>query len=440
MASTETFGISTDFVPESDADGYGMDSMARAWGSDLNAITSMKSAGASITMETPGAANARYGPKIWQLPYLAHNTLSVLGQKNYESGKRAMLTRSIARNTSAGVVRNNYLTTPAIPEYVQLLEPYKVYSITRTMPLGFAKLGEQGRDDTVDYDQYIMGEGETLTWSEDNDVLRRIEDAPIVGLGSLPQGSAGPITSTERVGFESIERIISNSTEAGFLPDTYAIPWYNSGTAIMSSSGTDLSAYRGQHATQTGTMLDAYVDANYTAGTTSGEATLRELDLTMMDTAYFQTMPYWGTGDNKLSNKAWVTRYDTEQKLSGLIGPYQRLLGTEFINTTVNGVTTAPGRGAGMSVSTYLGLPIIPDNNVESGTVADTNIDAQTGVGRVYLLDQNSIYMAPFIAPRVNATDNPIMAQSINRMMVMDYHAEVQCTKFKSLAKIIHLQ
>ncbi len=427
------YGISLDNGVSS-ADRDLIPSMDRAWGPSFKLRDSFKSAGNSINIDTPGAANAKYGPYMFMLPYIQHNALAVMGQKPYESGRRVQMSLSLSSSTSAGTVRNGYLTTPEIGTYAQILEPYKLYSLTRTMPLGVAKLGEDGRDDLVDWDNFLKNEATTLVVNEDQDVLRRIEDAPIVGLGSVPMGSGTSITSTERVGFESIERIISNATEAAFLPDTYAIPWYNS-TSTFSGSGTNLAAYRGQTGT-TASMIDSYVDANYTPETTTGAATLRPLTLDMIDAAIFATMPYWGTGDNKLNNKAIVTGYDTIQKISGMSSGMQRFFGWEGLNLTVNGINTVPGRQTGVMANTYQGVPLIPDYNVNRGTVAAPT----SGIGRMYGIDQDSLFVGPLMQPRVTTSDNAIMNQSVNRMAVFDYHAEVQAVKFKSLFKIIHCE
>lgn len=427
------YGITVDGVTDSVEQGL-MASMDRAWGSSFKLRDSYKSAGASINIDTPGAANAKYGPYIWKLPYMQHNALAVLGQKPYESGRRVQMSTSLTAASSAGVVRNGYLTPPQIGSYAQILEPYKLYSITRTMPLGVAKLGEDGRDDLVDWENFLQSESQTFVLNQDQDVLRRIEDAPLVGLGSVPMGSGTAITSTERVGFESIERIISNAAEAAFLPNTYAIPWYNSGS-VFSGSGTDLSAYRGNSAAA-GSMIDSYVDANYDAGTTSGAATLRPLTLDMIDTMVMTCMPFWSNGENKVANKAIITGYDTIQKISGMSQGLQRFFGWEGVNITVNGINTVPGRQTGFMVNTYNGIPLVPDYNVNRGTVAS----ATSGVGRMYLLDQDSIFVGPLMQPRVNVSENPIMNQSVNRTAVLDYHAEVQAVRLKPLGKILHTE
>lgn len=427
------YGISSDILPSDTDDGI-IASMDRAWTPSIMNTTKLASAGVMVDMTTPGAANARFGPYIFVLPYIQHNALAVLGQKPYQSGVRLITDLSIASTTSAGVVRDNVLTSATTPSFAQLLEPYKNYMAIRKMPIGFVQLGADKRDDVVDWENFLKTESQTFVWNQDVDVLRRIEDAPIVGLGSVAPGES--ITSTERVGFESIERIVSNASEAAHLPDTYAIPWYNS-TTLMSGANTNLATYRGQSAAA-GSMFDSYVDSNYTESDTAGAATLRPLTMDMMDSMIYACMPYWNNGNNETGGKAFITDYTALQKIGGIIGANNRLLGWEGVNYSVNGVNTVPGRKTGLMVSHYNGIPIIPDYNVEKG-VAGEAIGSQSGIGRIYLVDQNTLYMAPEIQPQVETTDSAFVAGGLNRAAMFKYWAELQCRNFKGQGKIIHI-
>ena len=49
------------------------------------------------------------------------------------------------------------------------------------MNLGMTDIGEKGIDDVLTWQQQVTNETDTWLYAQNNDVLRRVEDAPIVG-------------------------------------------------------------------------------------------------------------------------------------------------------------------------------------------------------------------------------------------------------------------
>lgn len=409
-----------------------------SWQKDIDDVDRFKADGtAGIT--TNAMFNAIYGPRAYNLAYNRYNALAALGDKAYYTGVRFQLDLSSkdANNkiVSPGVIRGGFRGAPKIAKYATVEEPYKVNEWNFAMEFGMIAIN--GIDDVLKWEQQM--EFETKTWlnAMNCDVLRRAEDAPIVGQGQFPVGSGQVITSTERVGLESIERIISNSDEAQYLPATYVVPWYVTPN-LPSSDGNALVPYRDR----TNAAFDAtsdnnfnsYVDQNYTSGTTTGQATMRQLNLSMIDNMFNTCMPYWE--DNRTAGKVLITGYDTMTKLQAILQPQQRYQGTQMAQMTVNGISTVEGRDTGFQVASYNGVPILPDKNVARGDISD----ATAGVGRIYLVDTDNLSRGHLKSTVVTVSDNTIMVGSYNRLCNMYDLSEIQCTGFRGQGKILHLK
>ena len=409
------------------------DVYASSWQNDIEAVERMKSAG-TAGINTSGAFNAIYGPRIFNLAYNRHNTLAALGVKPYFTGVRFQQDLSLGGTDNCGVIRGGYRTSPKLADYATVEEPYKVCQHNFAMEFGMVAIDKV--DDVLKWEQQMDFEGKTWLNNMNGQVLQRAEDAPVVGLGEKVDGTAG--SSTERVGLESIERIISNSFEAQYLPSTYAVPWYQA-QKLPSSDGSVLAKYRDSQASgfdaNSDNNFNSYVDANYKSGTTTGEAEeMRQLTLSMIDNMFNTVMPYWD--ENSTSGKVLITGYDTMTKLQALLQPQQRYIGTTFAKMTVNGISTVEGVGTGFQVASYNGVPILPDRMVGRGDVTDKN----AGVGRIYLLDTENIGRGSLKETVVNVSDNPLVTGSYNRLCNMYSLSEIQATNFRGQGKIIAIR
>ena len=413
-----------------------------AWRKDVDALEKLASDG-TVGITTSAAFNAYYGPKVFNLAYNRHNTLAALGAKPYFTGVRFQQELSSAgMTTNGGVIRGGYRRAPKIATYATVEEPYKVNEWNFAMEFGMIAIN--GIDDVLKWEQQMDLEAKTWLNKINEQILTKIESAPCVGIGQFPADSASVITSTERVGLESIERIISNSDEAQYVPSGYAVPWYINPN-LPSSDGNALTPYRdsanASFSATSDNNFNSYVDANYTSGTTVGESTNRQLNLSMIDNMFNTCMPFWE--DNGVEGKVLITGYDTMTKLQAILQPQQRYQDAVFAKMSVNGISTVEGRGAGFQVASYNGVPILPDRQVPKGTVtkpSSTAVLNNDGVGRIYLVDTANLARGIAKATTINISDNPLVTDVYSRVCNMYDLSELQCTGFRGQGKIIHLK
>lgn len=420
------------------------DVFTQSWGRDMESFEKNKGSTGTVGIDTAGAMNAIYGPFLQNLAYNQHNTFAVLGQKPYKTGRRFQSDLSMGQSATSGIVRGGFAPTPNYGEYVQVEMPYKVLAKRQAMNLGYTEIGDKSIDDVMVWSDFFALEGKTWLYSINNDVLRPVDSARVVGLGSAIGGGVDPgaKNANEYIGLESIDRIISNFDEGGHInggsaADVKNVPWAMATQMPSTDSAAALAKFRNPDVT--GAVADnnfnCYVDANYTAGADDGSASLRQLDLAIMDNLFMSCMPYWD--QNKTTGKAIVTRYDTLQHIQTLLQPQQRYLGQVAAQFDVNGVSTVPGRDTGFMVATYNGVPLVPDLMVSGGTAADHS----TGVGDIFLLDSETIFNGMLSAPQVNISQNPIITGRYTRLCDMYQICEVQVAgAFKGLGKIKHLQ
>lgn len=210
-----------------------------SWSDDMGKMEKAKGTG-TVGITTDGAMNAIYGPYIQNLAYNKHNTLAVLGQKPYKTARRFQEGLSMSASASSGVVRGGYAPQPVYGNYVQFEMPYKVMAHRFAMNIGMSEIGEKGIDDVMTWQNQFDFEGDTWLYAMNNDVLKPVEEAPTTGQGSVAPGSADS-PSTEIVGLESIERIISNASEGAFVPAKYNVPWRMTTDASQKMPSTDSS-------------------------------------------------------------------------------------------------------------------------------------------------------------------------------------------------------
>ena len=424
------------------------DVFSYSWGKDINAFEKNKGSG-SVGIDTAGAMNAIYGPYLQNLAYNQHNTMAAMGQMPYKTGRRFQADLSLAQTASTGVVRGGFAPQPTYGTYEQVEMPYKVNAKRQAMNLGYTDIGDKSIDDVMTWEDFFALEGKTWLWSMNNDILRPVTSARLVGQGSANDGgisttSTDPLYAqrTEYIGYESIDRIISNYTEGGFINGNSAtsvlnVPWALDVQMPSTDSAAALAKYRNPAVTGAvaNNNFNCYVDENYTASTTSGAATLRQLDLAMLDSLFLSCMPYWD--QNSTRGKALITRYDTLQHIQTLLQPQQRYQGFAAAQMDVNGVKTVEGQNTGFQVATYNGVPLLPDLMVQGGTVGNSYAD---GVGDIFLIDSDIISKGVIQAPVVEISQNPIMTGRYTRLCDMHEIGEVQVKgMFKGLGKIKHI-
>jgi hypothetical protein len=130
-----------------------------------------------------------------------------------------------------------------------------------------------------------------------------------------------------------------------------------------------------------------------------------------------------------VENKVIITGYDTLERIQQLIQAQQRFVGTTRVQMTVNGVQTVAGTEAGFDVSSYKGVPIIPDNNVLQDTLS-----------RIYTLDLDNIHVGVLSPIQYLESGDFFANDKIGKEGLYYMHGEIVCTKFKAQGKVRDLQ
>lgn len=420
------------------------DVYALTWGHDSGNISRIKetSGEGAIGISTPGAANAVYGPQLSQLAYNRLNAFAVFGQEPYRMGWRVEPEHAVGRATVAGTIRGGMVPTPTLPKYAQLAWPFKIAATSVALDLGMTEVGERGTDDVALWKDVIMNHGRGFLNNLNMQILQRVEDAPVTGtgLGDLNHASG----ATQRVGFESLERILSNASEAQYLPDTYAVPWYANDDNQIADSRSDMPRYRSQDSYANLGLSDPMglddpmggnVIHNYKEGTKIGEAeeytTITQNSISQL---YHSCAQWWD--DQSTQGKAFIMGMDSLQKLTAQSSANQRFLNTEYVQFGVGGSKTLEGRDIGFPVASAFGIPIIPEPMMGRGD----GKDADFGVGRVMLCDLDAIKRFTLRDMQIRVTNDPLIVGSYNRLGNLFFMGEMVAKKFKTSGKLIHIQ
>ena len=137
-------------------------------------------------------------------------------------------------------------------------------------------------------------------------------------------------------------------------------------------------AYNLTYADRTAGTWNAGASVQYNSGTG------RDLSLNLLDNAIMNIRKNGGEPNLILMG------HDQYFKLERLLNSQQRYLGQEEFEVGVGDERTFPGTRTGLILSTYLGIPILTDNDVP---VSVSSADAVLGQN-VYVLDTDSIEIA----------------------------------------------
>lgn len=420
------------------------DVYALTWGHDAGNISRIKetSGEGAIGISMPGAANAIYGPALTQLAYNRLNAFAVFGQEPYRMGWRVETQHAVGRGSPAAVVRGGSVPTPKLPKYAQIAWPFKIAATSTALDLGMTEVGERGTDDVALWKDIIMNHGQGFLNNLNEQILGRVEDDPVTGVGGNDLADA--TAATQRVGFESLERIISNADEARYVPETYAIPWYATADNQIADTRSDMNVYRSQDSYDTLGFSDprglddpmgGNVIHNYKEGTTDGEAeAFTTLSQNSISELYYDCVQWWEGHSSQ--GKAFIMGVDSLQKLTAQSSANQRFLNTEYVQFGVGGSKTVEGRDIGFPVSSAFGIPIIPEPMIGRGDSKDPT----KGVGRVMLCDLDAIKRFTLRDMQIRVTDDPLIVGSYNRLGNMFFMGEMIAKKFKTSGKLIHVQ
>lgn len=155
----------------------------------------------------------------------------------------------------------------------------------------------------------------------------------------------------------------------------------------------------------------------------------RSLTLNMIDTC-IQEIREKG-GEPKLIVMGWDQYFNLER----LLNAHQRYMGQELYQVGVGDEKTLPGTRTGLVLSTYMGIPILPD--------ADTPKSVDTGDtvlgSNIYVLDTDYLEVAvamptQYIENRDFFAANALVVRGLIYMM-----GELRCTRIDCQAKIADL-
>jgi hypothetical protein len=176
--------------------------------------------------------------------------------------------------------------------------------------------------------------------------------------------------------------------------------------------------------------------ADRTAGTWNAGASVqynsgtgRDLSLNLLDNAIMNIRKNGGEPNLILMG------HDQYFKLERLLNSQQRYLGQEEFEVGVGDERTFPGTRTGLILSTYLGIPILTDNDVP---VSVSSADAVLGQN-VYVLDTDSIEIAvaqptQYVENRDYFAANALVVRGLLYTM-----AELRCRNIWHTAKIADL-
>jgi hypothetical protein len=242
--------------------------------------------------------------------------------------------------------------------------------------------------------------------------------------------------ATTHFNLESLVRIVSSRAETDYV-DTQ--------TSVLADGAMNVWAYAGateiDRTTATGSAL-------YDATVRSASGTLGINDV-LTDALIRNTLAEIRTAGGK-EPTVMIGGQDTYSEVQSIYMNAYRIQNTadlrsEF-STTVNGVETFTGTGAGLHLSTVYGLPLIPSKDNPDGVASNT-------AGDLFILNTNSDKTAPgkpllgiqVIKPTVyyeagkRTIGYPYVNGSFNDRALYEMMAETTCRNFKAQAKIVNI-
>ena len=144
------------------------------------------------------------------------------------------------------------------------------------------------------------------------------------------------------------------------------------------SNGAEVRAYDLTISDRVAGSWNAAASVSYNSGTG------RDLTLTLLDTAIQKIR------ENGGEPKLILLGHDQYFKLERLLNSQQRYMGQEEYQVGVGSERTYPGTRTGLVLSTYMGIPILPDADVAKSV---SSADAVLGTD-VFVLDTDYIEMA----------------------------------------------
>lgn len=337
---------------------------------------------APVAIGTTGVRNVLYGAQLWAQVNVAANAFGALPKDVWEkSGFRAIT--AAAATAGAGIAETAAVPDTIKPTFAQIDVNPKLYAASTEMTL--MEMAVEGRDDTITWE-------ELMSYMKD-EFMNRLDRALMTDNDTLAGNN-----------IESLDRIVGSNSEIAGCGQT-------AGDLDIYSQDRDAAA----------SWCDAYVNHN--------SNTDRTFALTQLDALFTQCRPFWNNY-NGVQNKVLITGFDTLERIEQQIASQMRInVPTANVSFGVNGVQTLPGVEAGLDVSAYKKVPMIPD----AFTTADT-------LSRAFLLDLDFIKFSNAAPIQYREFDDVAYIDRFGKMAVYYGVGEVYCKKFKCHGKLRDLK
>lgn len=306
-----------------------------------------------------GVRNAVYGSEVFSLVNSEPNIFALLENRAWTKSGERIITAHGHASASGGVAENATLPDTDHPEFDQFETSPKTiahnFDVSQAKQL-LADTQDDDLDDPFDFLRRWYGTGTEHQ----------------TGMGEHPKhlneqlGTATDTTAGQNL--ESIDRAISNSTEAGLL-----------------STGSDADIYGFDRSA-----------GEFESNVLENGGTNRTFVQDLLDDAIREVKTNSGKNPVTDDNYFWLTNHDTYQRIEDEFGGKERLE-AQRVQVGLNGVQTEPGDDVGITVQSYKNIPIFESVDVP-----------QDGIGRVYLIDSSTMYIKTLLPTQFYSTGTEV--------------------------------
>lgn len=302
-------------------------------------------------------------------------------------------------------------------------EPYKEVPFSYDYGLGLQAL--ENKDDTIAYKTYVDRMSTNYSDLIDKTILRPLENAlPVSANNSYPQ----QYNLYGETSLQGISRCIASGNEIGKSYNGVSIT--EAHVSPYGGKKGDFAAYRGLNDSGETTHKENNIDGNVI------DAGGAVLDISMMRKAYRTASVNWDDSANP-NGKMWAMSNVAQDKLGALMQANNILLNTVYAKRDFNGVSTTPGRDAGILLNSFNNIPIIQDGNLNFD-YTKKKVSA-VKMGDIYLLDLKHIWMSMLTPVEMFNINNPAITRSLKERNVMNSRMEVRIDKFIGQCRIVGL-
>lgn len=305
-------------------------------------------------------------------------------------------------------------------------EPYKEVPFSYDYGLGLQAL--ENKDDTIAYKTYVDRMSTNYSDLIDKTILRPLEsyhNQKEFYNNSYPHqyNLYGETT------LQGISRCIASGNEIG---KSYhgSEPITAGMVSPYGGMKGDFAAYRGLNDSAGSAHIENNIDGNVI------DAGGAVLDIGMMRKAYRTASVNWDDAANP-NGKMWAMSNVAQDKLGALMQANNILLNTVYAKRDFNGVSTTPGRDAGILLNSFNNIPIIQDGNLNFDYTKKKVSTVK--MGDIYLLDLKHIWMSMLTPVEMFNINNPAITRSLKERNVMNSRMEVRIDKFIGQCRIVGL-